>query len=164
MIAAREGTVVISSALFAFLHHLAAFGLVAALAIELVLLRQPLTVQSVRALLRADMLYGIAAAVVLTVGALRVLFFEKGVQYYMHSVPFVVKVTLFAVVGVLSIRPTMTFLSWRGAVVQGQAPVVDEPKIKALRRLVHLELAAVAGILLCAALMARGLGSGLSLG
>ena len=154
----------ISSALFAFLHHVAAFGLVAALAVELVLLRQPLTVQSARALLRADLVYGIAAAVILTVGALRVLFFEKGIQYYMHSVPFVAKLTLFAVVGVVSIRPTMTFLSWRGAVARGEAPVVDEPKIKVLRRLVHLELAAVVGILLCAALMARGLGSGLSLG
>jgi len=146
------------SALFAFLHHLAAFALVAALAIELVLLGEALTVDNARKLIRVDGAYGIAAGVLLVVGLLRVFYFEKGAAYYFHSGPFLLKLALFIAVGLASIYPTVTFLSWRSAVRNGQAPQVDPGRLRTLRRIVHAELAAVAVILLCAALMARGIG------
>ena len=46
-------------------------------------------------------------------------YFEKGASYYFHSVPFVAKLSLFVMVGLLSIYPTMEFLSWRASVKQG---------------------------------------------
>lgn len=144
--------------IFAFLHHVAAFALVAALAIEFVLIKDDLTVRSARKLLVTDVVFGASAGVVLGVGILRVFYFEKGASYYFHSVPFIAKLSLFAVVGLLSIYPTVTFLSWRTSLKQGLVPVVDAAKVSFIRRIMHWELIAVVGILLCAALMARGVG------
>ena len=102
------------------------------------------------------MVYGIAAGALLVIGLLRVFFFEKGAEYYFHSYAFLTKLSLFVVVGLLSIIPTMEFLSWRGAVKAGQAPVMEAAKRKRVTAVVHVELAAIVVILLCAAIMARG--------
>ena len=146
------------SSLFAFLHHLAAFAMVAALVLELVLLRGPLTAWSAKRILVADAIYGASAGVLLAAGLLRVFFCEKGFGYYVNSVPFLVKMGLFIAVGVASIYPTIRFLSWRGALKQGRAPELAEAEQRRLRGVVHFELAAVVLIILCAALMARGVG------
>jgi putative membrane protein len=146
------------SAFFAFMHHLAAFAVVAALTGELVLVRSSLTVESARRIVRFDAAYGISAMVLIAVGLLRVFHFEKGAAYYFHSAPFIAKLTLFAIVGIASIYPTREFLSWRKVLKQGQIPVVDETKLRAIRTVIHWELAAVALILLLAALAARGIG------
>ncbi len=76
----------------AFLHHAAAFAVVALLTVELVLLRGELTVANARTLLRMDAAFGIAALVLLIVGFLRVFFTEKGAAYYFHSGTFIAKV------------------------------------------------------------------------
>src|SRR5580698_7649855 len=116
------------STLFAFLHHLCAFTLVAALAIEFVLIRMELTLVSARRLQVTDLVLGIAAGLLLAVGLLRVFFFEKGAAYYWHSHTFLTKFGLFVVVGLLSVIPTKEFLSWRGAIKAGQVPVMDAVK------------------------------------
>jgi putative membrane protein len=144
------------STLFAFLHHLAAFTLVAAVAIEFTLIRQELTLASARRLQVTDLVLGIAAGALLIVGLLRVFFFEKGASYYFHSYAFLTKFSLFIIIGLLSIIPTVEFLSWRGAIVAGQAPVMDATKRKRVTAVIHSELAAIVIILLCAAIMARG--------
>lgn len=146
------------SALFAFLHHLAAFALVATLAIEFVLIRGELTVRSARRLQLTDMIFGMSSGVVLLVGLLRVFYFEKGASYYFHSWPFLAKLVLFLGVGLLSIPPTLEFMSWRRILKQGQVPALSDARRRQLLRLMHLELAGVVGILACAALMARGVG------
>src|SRR4051794_39990063 len=56
------------STLFAFLHHLAAFTLVSAIAVEFALIRQELTASTARKLLTADAVYGIAAGALLVIG------------------------------------------------------------------------------------------------
>jgi putative membrane protein len=146
------------SALFAFLHHAAAFALVSALVSERILTREDLTLRDAQRILNADRLYGIAAGLVLVVGALRVVFFEKGPQYYLHSAPFIAKISLFAIVGLLSIYPTREFLSWRSVLTQGESPMVSEEKMNRIRLVILVELAGIALIILCAALMARGIG------
>ena len=144
------------STLFAFLHHLSAFTLVAAIAIEFALVRSELTLASARRLAVTDMVYGIAAGVLLVVGLLRVFLFEKGATYYFHSHAFLLKFSLFIIVGLASIIPTMEFLSWRGAIKAGQAPVMEANKRRRVTAVIHAELAAIVVILLCAAIMARG--------
>ena len=146
------------AALFAFLHHVAAFTLVSALSIEFVLIRHELTLKNARALLVADLVAGASAGAVLVVGLLRVFFFEKGAAYYFHSVPFLAKLTLFVLVALLSIYPTREFLSWRQSLKEGRAPVVDAIKQRAIRSVLHIELAAIVLLVLNAALMARGIG------
>src|SRR6185295_18986512 len=119
---------------FAFLHHLAAFTLVAALAVEFILIRGELNLGTARKRQLVDMVFGMSSGVVLAVGLLRVFYFEKGASYYFHSAPFIAKLSLFAIVGLLSIYPTVTFLSWRTSLNQGLVPVVDASKISFIRR------------------------------
>ena len=153
-----EGFSPVTAALAAFLHHAAAFGIVAALVAEFALLRNALSVASARQVQRADLAYGIAAGVVLVVGFFRVFYFEKGAAYYFHSAPFIAKVTLFAIVGLVSIYPTVEFLSWGKDLKHGRIPLVPERKLRAIRVIVLFELAGLVFMILCAALMARGIG------
>ena len=146
------------TSLFAFLHHIAAFTLFAALVVELILIGEVLTVGTARRLQVADMVFGISAGVLIVVGLLRVFYFEKGAYYYFHTWTFIAKLTLFLIIGLVSIVPTREFLSWRKAVKQGQAPSVSPDKVRALRYIMHWELVGVVVIILMAALMAKGVG------
>lgn len=146
------------SSFFAFLHHVAAFALVAALAIEFVLIKGELTAANARGIVVADLVFGVSAGVVLVVGLLRVFYFEKGANYYFQSAPFIAKLSLFVIVALLSIYPTVQFLSWKKSLDRGQHPAVNERSLGKIRRLVHWELAAIVVLILCAALMARGIG------
>jgi len=146
------------AATFAFLHDLAAFTLVAALAIQFVLLRDEMTLGSARRLQAVDAVYGLAALILLVVGLGRVFHFEKGAAYYFHTWTFIAKLSLFVLVGLMSIMPTLAFRSWRKAVQQGQTPQVSAQQLQRLRSIVHLELIGVVLIILCAALMAKGIG------
>ena len=144
------------STLFAFLHHLAAFTLASALAIEFALIRSELTLASARRLQVTDIVFGIAAGALLIIGLLREFFFEKGASYYFHSHAFLGKLTLFVVVGLMSIIPTMEFLSWGGALKAGQVPAIGAKKLRLVTAVIHGEMFAIVIILLCAAIMARG--------
>jgi putative membrane protein len=138
--------------LFAFLHHVCAFTLVSAVAIEFALIRGELTLSSARRL----QVLGIAAGALLVIGLLRVFFFEKGADYYFHSHAFMTKFSIFIAIGLLSIVPTVEFLSWRTALKTGQVPVVSARKLKLVTAVIHGELFSIVIILLCAAIMARG--------
>ncbi len=140
----------------AYLHHLAAFLVVGTLMVELVLLRGELTPASARSVLRMDMVYGIAALVLLVVGFVRVLHTEKGSMYYFSSGPFLVKLALFILVAVLSIYPTIKFMGWRKALREGRVPNFAAGTGRTIRMLIHIELTLIFVIILMAIMMARG--------
>ena len=146
------------SHVLAFVHHVAAFALFAALVLQFSLLKSELTVRTARTIRFADMALGISAGLVLAAGLLRVFYFEKGASYYFHSAPFVAKLSLFVLVALISIYPTVHFLSWGAALKQGRVPVVDARKLRLIRVVIHVELAAVVLLILFAVLMARGVG------
>lgn len=142
----------------AFLHHAAFVAVMALLTVELVLLRFDLTPPIARTILRMDAAYGVAALVILVAGLLRVFYTEKGTAYYFHSGTFLTKITLFVIVGLLSIYPTMQFMRWRPALREQRAPQLDAATRSRLRMLVHIELTLLLVMLLMAAMMARGIG------
>lgn len=141
----------------AFIHHAAAFIIVATLTAELVVLKSDLTPSSARSVMRMDMAYGIAALVLLAVGFARVFYTEKGAAYYFASGPFLVKLGLFIVVGLLSIYPTMKFLGWRKALREQRVPELDARTRRTVRLAVHVELTLLFVIMLMAVMMARGI-------
>src|ERR1700757_1063392 len=104
-----------TSAIMAFLHHLAAFTVVSCLVAEIVLFKPPLSVAQARRIQRTDNLFGISAGVVLVVGLLRVFYFEKGAAYYFHDAFFFTKLIAFLLAALISICPTVLFLSWSKA-------------------------------------------------
>jgi putative membrane protein len=147
-----------SSAAMAFLHHLAAFTVVGALVAEVMLFKPPLSVVQARRLQRTDGVFGIAASVLLIVGLLRVFFFEKGPSYYFADAFFLTKLSAFIVAALISIYPTVMFLSWSKALKQGIAPDISAEKVRRARMCLMWELTAIVVILFCAPLMARGFG------
>lgn len=148
----------ISSALMAFLHHVFAFTLTACLIYEFLAYHRNMTVGEARRIQRVDLAYGISAGLLLIVGLLRVFFFEKGANFYAHSPFFWTKMTAFAIVGLLSIDPTIRYIRWNQILKADQAPVIAEAEFKRTRFLLWLEIAGIALILFSAAAMARGIG------
>lgn len=140
----------------AFIHHAAAFLVVAALMVELVVLKSELTPTSARSVLRMDAVYGIAALVLLVAGFGRVFYTEKGAAYYFDSGAFLLKLALFIVVGLLSIYPTLKFMGWRKALREGRTPELDAGTRRKVRMLIHIELTLLFVIMLMAIMMARG--------
>lgn len=145
-----------TSALAAFAHHALAFLLVAVLLTEMVLLKHELTLQTARSILRMDAIYGICAGCLVIVGLIRVFHTEKGSAYYFSSGPFIAKIGLFVIVGLLSIYPTSQYLSWRKALAAGTVPTLDAQRARRMRIVIHIELTLLFIMMLCAALMARG--------
>jgi len=145
-------------AIMAFLHHVAAFTLVTTLGVEVALFKPPLTAIQARRIIVTDTLFGISATALLIVGLLRVFFYEKGAAYYFHDAFFVAKLSLFVIAALISIYPTVLYLSWRKPLHSAVVPEVSESQRKRARMCLMLELTAVLGILLCAPLMARGFG------
>jgi len=142
--------------LFAFLHHLLAFTVVSALAIEFILIGQEFTHPTAKRLAITDAVLGAAAGLLFVVGLCRVFFFEKGADYYFHSHAFMTKLSVFIAVALISIIPTVEFLKWRKPLKAGQLPPVSAEKLRFIKKIIHGELAAVVIIVLCAAIMARG--------
>ncbi|HZL40475.1 MAG TPA: DUF2214 family protein [Pseudolabrys sp.] len=142
--------------LFAFFHHVLAFTVVSALAIEFILIGQGFTHATAKRLAITDAVLGAAAGLLFVVGLCRVFFFEKGPEYYFHSHAFMTKLSVFIAVALISIIPTIEFLSWRKSLKAGQLPAVDAKKLRFIKKIIHGELAAVVIIVLCAAIMARG--------
>ena len=147
-----------AAAVTAFLHHIAAFALVGALMAELALFGAALDLRQARRVQRVDLVYGMSAGVLVVVGLLRVLYFEKGASYYFHNAFFIAKAALFLLVALLSLYPTLLFLSWNKQLKTGVLPQFPDAQARRVRAVMLVELAGVVGILLCASLMARGIG------
>lgn len=147
-----------TNAIMAFLHHLAAFTLTGTIIYELVTFRKDLTLAEARRIQRMDIIYGVSAGVVLIIGLLRVFYYEKGAPFYAQNLFFWTKMAGFALVALLSIYPTIRFISWRRIFAQNQVPQISDQDAARIKSILWLEIAGIAIIILSAALMARGIG------
>ena len=147
-----------ANSIMASLHHIFAFTLTACLVYEFIAYRKGLTIEEARRIQRVDIAFGISAGLLLVVGLLRVFFFEKGVNFYTHNPVFWIKMSLFAIIGLLSIYPTLRFIKWNSALSAGQAPEIPDDEFKRVRLLLSLELVGLTLILFAAPAMARGIG------
>jgi putative membrane protein len=148
---------VILTSLMATLHHLCAFTLSACLIYEFVVFRQGLGVEEARRIQRVDLWYGISAGLLVAVGLLRVFFFEKGAPFYAANIMFWVKMALFAVVGILSIYPTIRYIKWNPTLAENKPPVILDVEYKNIRLLLSLEIIGLVLILFAAPAMARAI-------
>ena len=148
----------IANSLMAFLHHIFAFTLTACLVYEFIAFRRGMTIDEARRIQRADLVYGISAGLLLVVGLLRVFLFEKGVNFYINSPFFWVKMAAFLIVGLISIDPTIRYIRWNKSLSENKAPVIEDREFKRTRLILWLEVIGIGIILLAASLMARGVG------
>ena len=144
--------------LVAFLHFAAVLGLFGALVGECLLFGRTVSVAQATTLQRLDRLYGLSATVLLVVGGLRAWRYEKGLDFYLANPFFHLKLSLFVLVGLLSVYPTVVFLRWGRDLRAGHAPVVSEAQYRTVTRLLRIELAGVFAIVAAASLMAKGVG------
>jgi putative membrane protein len=117
-----------------------------------------LTAQDIARVGKADAWYGILAVLILIVGFARAVFAAKGWDYYSHNHFFWAKIGTFALVGLLSIQPTVQYISWRRTLKNDPAFMPTDGAIKTVRRFLWLEVFFFAWIAIFAAAMARGYG------
>ena len=142
--------------LLAIAHHLLVFSLAGIIGAEVVLIRGDLPAATLKRLAGIDRHYGIIATLIVVIGICRVFFGLKGWEFYVYNWMFWAKMVAFIIVGLLSIIPTREFLSWNRAIRAGEVPVIEASRRRRVTMVIHLELAAIVIILLCAAIMARG--------
>lgn len=145
-------------ALLAYAHVLSILGLVVFLSAEAALCRTEwLNEAVVRRLGRVDLLYGLFAVLVLASGLARIHFGMKGSGWYWSHPLLHLKLTLFVVIGLISIPPTLAFRRWRRALDAGQG-LPDAPAVRRVRRLVMIESHLLVLLPLAAVFLARGFG------
>ncbi len=137
-----------------YLHFISIFAIVSSLVAEHLLLKKELTRAEINRLSRIDAVYGVAALVLLGVGlTLWLGSFGKPSVYYTKNWIFHTKLTLFVVIGLLSIYPTVFFLKQRKG---DQQEVVKIPS--AIHWMLRFEILLLFIIPLLAGLMSRGVG------
>ncbi len=142
----------------AYLHWLAIFTMVVFLASEAALCRvEWMNARVVERLARVDMVYGIAAVAVLLTGLARSYWGAKGMGWYWTNPLLHLKFTLFVVIGLMSIRPTLTFLRWRRS-LRATGALPAEAEVRKTRRTVMVQAHLIPFIALCAVFLARGFG------
>jgi putative membrane protein len=141
--------------LFRYGHYLGFLVLFASLVAEHLLTARSITGRQARTLARIDAIYGLSAVLVIVTGILMVCGygFGKGTDFYLKNGVFHAKVTLFALVALLSLRPTLFFLRHRRA--------ADDAAISVPRSIIMLQRVQLLLLLvlpLLGLLLARGVG------
>lgn len=143
--------------LFAWLHLLGLGIGLGAVWVRSRALRGPLDAAGLRRVFHADGWWGVAAAIWIGTGLVRVLGgLEKGMDYYLRSHVFWTKMALLLVVLLLEIRPAVTLVRWRVQLARGGQP--DTASAAGFARISEVQAVLVVLMVLAAAAMARGIG------
>ena len=143
-------------ALLSYAHILAILTMTVFLASEAALCRTEwLNAAVVERLAKIDMVYGASAIAVLLTGSARVTWGAKGMGWYLTNPLLHVKFTLFIVMGLLSIGPTLAYLRWRRA-LRADGTLPDALQVRNTRRLVMVQAHILPLVPLAAVFMARG--------
>tara|TARA_Y100001968_G_scaffold34043_1_gene26151 strand:- start:100 stop:588 length:489 start_codon:yes stop_codon:yes gene_type:complete len=150
----------LKSASVAYIHYLSFMLCFGALIYERVTLKVSPNRKEAISMVVADIIYGIAGIALLLSGIYRVMKFGQGAEFYTHNPIFWTKIVVFALVGSLSLYPTITYVLWSIPLSKGTIPVVKENMVSRLRLIINIELVGFASIPFLATLMARGVGLG----
>jgi len=144
----------------AYIHYLSFMICFGALIFEHITLKPNPNRQEAISMVVADIIYGIAGVCLLVSGIYRVIKFGQGAEFYTQNPIFWTKIVVFALVGSLSLYPTITYVLWAIPLSKGNLPQVKENLVSRLRLIIKFELVGFASIPFLATLMARGVGLG----
>ncbi len=120
-------------------------------------LRGPLNDAGLKNVFHADNWYGIAALIWIVTGVWRAFGgLEKGTDYYLHSMPFLIKMGIYVLLAALETWPMIVLMQWRSQLGKGIA--VDTSRAKLFALFSEIETLGLVGMVLAAAAMARGIG------
>jgi putative membrane protein len=145
----------LSDLILAILHHLAVVILIVLIAVELGLLKPGLSVRDLRILAIVDAAYGATAGLVIIIGVCRVIWGIKGVDFYLSNPWFWSKMASFALIGILSVPPTIAILKWRKVGRADATFLPPDTEVSRLRVFVKTQVALLALVVAFAAAMAR---------
>ena len=148
----------LKSATVAYIHYLSFMLCFGALIYERISLKPNPNRKETISMVIADIVYGIAGVALLVSGIYRVIKFGQGSEFYTQNPIFWAKITIFALVGSLSLYPTITYVLWAVPLSKGTLPSVTENLVSRLRLIINIELIGFASIPLLATIMARGVG------
>ena len=120
-------------------------------------LRGPLDSAGLRRIFYADGWWGVAAAIWIGTGLVRMIGgLEKGMDYYLQSHLFWGKMTLLLAILVLEIAPAVALVRWRVQLARGGSP--DTRLAGRFARISYVQAVLVLLMVLAATAMARGIG------
>ena len=146
------------SALIAYVHYLGIILCFGALLFERIILKINLNKNKILSLVIADLIYGIAGLAILITGILRVKYYGQGSEFYTNNPVFWLKVSLYILVGLISLYPTTTYILWAIPLRKNKLPVISENLVKRFKLIITTELIGFAVIPFFATLMSRGIG------
>lgn len=137
-----------------YLHFISIFVIVGSLVSELILLKRELARSELVRIAAIDGIYGLAAITLLGAGlTLWLAGFGRPTIFYSNNWIFLTKLALFALIGLLSIYPTVFFLQNRKG---HEKEIVKIPK--AIFWMLRTELILLCIIPILAGMMAKGIG------
>jgi putative membrane protein len=142
----------------AVLHFILIFALVGILGAEAGLVHEGMDRTQANRVAVLDRGYGAAAGLLLVIGFLRVFYGAKGADFYLHNPVFWAKIAAFALVGALSIPPTIRFIAWQRRARKELGFQLVAADVRAVRRMIAAQAAILLVIPLLAGMMARGYG------
>ena len=146
-------------ATLAALHYICIIMLVVFLSSEAVLCKpEYMSATTIRRLGKYDLLYFGFAMAALATGLARVYWGVKGAAFYSGNVFFWAKVTTFALIGLLSLPPTLAFMRWRKQFKACASAQPSADEVMTVRRWILWEAHVLILLPVFAALMARGFG------
>tara|TARA_Y100001968_G_scaffold328184_1_gene374856 strand:+ start:586 stop:1068 length:483 start_codon:yes stop_codon:yes gene_type:complete len=151
-------TDLLKSASVAYMHYLSFMVCFGALIYERISLKPNPNRQEAISMVVADIIYGIAGVALLVSGIYRVIKFGQGSDFYTQNPIFWTKIIIFALVGSLSLYPTVTYILWALPLSKGDLPVVTYDLVSRLRLILNIEIIGFGLIPFFATLMARGVG------
>ncbi|MBK7871279.1 MAG: DUF2214 family protein [Saprospiraceae bacterium] len=140
--------------LIRYLHFISIFAVVSSVVAEHLMLKKQMTRSEILRISIVDAIYGISAILVVAMGLTLWFGVGKPAEFYTKNWIFHTKITLFIIMALLSIYPTIFFLRNRKG--KDMDELVDIPKN--IIMLIRLELLLVIIIPLLATLMAKGVG------
>jgi putative membrane protein len=121
-------------------------------------LRGPLDPSGLRRVFYADSWWGVAAALWIGTGLVRVISgLEKGMDYYLQNHVFWGKMALLLAILVLEVAPMVTLIRWRIQLGRGQTP--DTRLAGRFASVSYLQAVLIILMVLAATAMARGIGA-----
>ena len=146
------------SALVAYFHYLGIILCFGSLLFEKIILKIDLNRKEVISMIIADVVYGIAGLTILITGILRVKYFGQGGDFYTSNPIFWIKVSLYILVGLLSLYPTTTYILWAIPLSKNKLPVLSKNLVQRFQLIITAELIGFSIIPFFATLMSRGIG------
>jgi putative membrane protein len=146
-------------AILAYIHILAILTMVVFISSEAALCRSEwMNARVVQRLGRLDLIYGIAAVLVLLSGLARTYWGYKGGGWYWTNWLLHLKLGMFVVVALMSIKPTLMYRRWRRE-LQATGALPSDAQITDARKWVMIQAHIIAIIPIAAVFLARGFGA-----